>query len=185
MVLLVSRFDQIPNWHDQCMERSVKTSAVPPPVLLGLPEYRFESPETGLVVEQPFHILIADDDYITRRVLTLLLERIGYRVECVENGLECLHAALAHNHELILMDIDMPGMDGIECATCLRKVGVDIPIYGLVEESGKTFEMVSQHGREAGMDGCLAKPVNGDKLRQTLNAAFLTRREEFLSSFVG
>src|ERR1700761_7353669 len=63
----------------------------------------------------PLRILIADSNYISRRMLRLMLEGLGFKIDSVENGQECLNAAIGANFDLILMEVDMPVMDGIEC----------------------------------------------------------------------
>src|ERR1700761_4220625 len=63
--------------------------------------------------QYPLRILIAEDDYINRRCLILLLQRLGYRADYVENGRECLTAVLQRPYDAILSDINMPEMDGV------------------------------------------------------------------------
>src|SRR5271156_1898877 len=79
----------------------------------------------------PLRILIADDNYINRRVLSLLLQRLGYQVETTESGHECLDAALHRPFDLLLTDINMPDMSGIECTQQIRQAGRDFPIVAV------------------------------------------------------
>ncbi len=96
-----------------------------------------QSPSDMPFAEQyPLRILVAEDDYICRRVMVILLERLGYDVDDVENGLECLEAAGKKYYDLILTDIDMPQVDGLECAECLRTSGIDSSVIAVTANTG-------------------------------------------------
>ena len=64
----------------------------------------------------PFHILVAEDNSINQKLILRLLEKMGYDADLVENGLEVLEAVEKKTYHLILMDIQMPKMDGMEAA---------------------------------------------------------------------
>jgi CheY-like chemotaxis protein len=119
--------------------------------------------------QYPLRILIADDEYTSRRILTMLLQRWGYKVDSVEDGLECLDAALGGTYDLILSDVDMPNMGGFECTNNLREAGIKIPIIAV---SATSVENPYEHCLRAGMNGYLPKPVPQEELKSILREAF-------------
>jgi CheY-like chemotaxis protein len=120
----------------------------------------------------PLRILVADDNYINRRVFMMFLTHLGYRADCVENGLECMKAGMSGGYDLILSDLDMPVMSGLECAQQLRTAGVTTRIIAV---SASEIENVHEVCRAAGMDGFLPKPIPADDFRQALRDAYMTK----------
>ena len=121
-------------------------------------------------IKYPLRILIAEDNYICRRVLTLMLERYGYSVTSVEDGQKCLNEAIQNRYDLIFLNIEMPSMDGIECTRCLRNAGVHSSIVAVTATH-------AEHARldclAAGMNGYIEKPVTANELKRALRLAFL------------
>ncbi len=112
---------------------------------------------------------MAEDDYITRRMLLMFLHHYGYEAKSVENGRECLEEALRNSYDLIISDIDMPEMNGFECAQQLRENGVQIPIIAL---SASAIRNPEAESLRAGMDIFVPKPVAPEKLRSLLRDAY-------------
>ncbi|EIM25872.1 response regulator [Microvirga lotononidis] len=111
------------------------------------------------VAAQPLSILVADDNATNRLVISKILERGGHAARCVENGEEALNLLEAERFDLVIMDINMPVMTGIEAANLFRFTeppGTRIPIIALTADA--TPEIVAE-SRAAGMDACLTKPV--------------------------
>lgn len=110
------------------------------------------------------HVLVADDNDINRRVVCKILERSGHRVALVEDGIQALDAMEAEPFDLVLMDVNMPGMNGLE-ATRMFRLGMPpsprLPILALTADA--TAEM-QRKCLEAGMDGCITKPVTPARL---------------------
>ncbi|MEO8206383.1 MAG: response regulator [Chthoniobacterales bacterium] len=129
--------------------------------------------EKLLFSECPLKILIAEDNPINQRVVTLLLERLGYRSEAVGNGLEVLAAVQRTSFDVILMDVQMPEMDGLHAARELchlysREKRPYIIALTADAEEGDREECLS-----AGMDDYLSKPVRSNKLAEVLRHAFV------------
>jgi CheY-like chemotaxis protein/HPt (histidine-containing phosphotransfer) domain-containing protein len=126
---------------------------------------RAEVPRQGL------RILLAEDNPVNQRVALLMLERLGYAADIAQNGMDALQALYQHNYDLVLLDVQMPEMDGLETA---RRICERWP-------AGKRPRMVAmtanamQGDREAclsaGMDDYMAKPIRREELNRVLEEA--------------
>jgi CheY-like chemotaxis protein len=103
----------------------------------------------------------------------LVLEEIGLRVDDAENGRVGADKALQEGYDAILMDMQMPVMDGFAATRLLRQRGVKVPIIALTANAMKGFE---HEVMEAGCSGYLTKPVDIDGLIQTLAGSLGGRR---------
>ncbi|AZZ94743.1 response regulator [Hahella sp. KA22] len=112
-------------------------------------------------------ILVAEDNDVNRLLFKRQIERIGpaLTVVTVENGQEALEAALAESFDLILMDIQMPVMDGLEALRALRAQGYTQPVYII---SGNTEPADIATYMESGAQGYLGKPLDRNQLDQLL-----------------
>jgi CheY-like chemotaxis protein len=116
-------------------------------------------------------VLIVDDDRDTREMYGKYLEHAGLHVITVPNGKRALAAAKAQHPDVIVMDLSMPGMDGLTAARHLKSSPetADIPIIAL------TAAITSREAaRAAGCDGYLAKPCLPDLLLWEVRALFAT-----------
>ena len=116
------------------------------------------------------HILVADDDAVNRKLARASLERLGYSVNLAANGREAIDAATAGGYDAILMDCEMPEVDGIEATREIRRIeqkcsSLRTPILAL---TGHTERSDRERFLKAGMDDVLAKPIKRDTLAQTL-----------------
>ena len=121
---------------------------------------------TAVLPTHDFHILVAEDNPINRRVLVTQLESLGYRVSEAKNGKEVLKQMVSHDVDLIFMDCQMPELDGYTASQELRKQGFKKPILALTAHA-----MSGERARclEAGMDDHLTKPLAKAALVSTLN----------------
>ncbi len=110
-------------------------------------------------------VLVVDDGDENRELVTLVLEEAGLQVDGAENGKVGLDMGRDGNYDVILMDIQMPVMDGYEATTALRQAGVETPIFALTANAMKGFE---EKCLAAGCTGYLTKPVDIDLLLDTL-----------------
>lgn len=119
------------------------------------------------------HILLAEDTISNQQIIAALLARMGCTVETVANGQEALEALAAHNFDAVLMDVQMPVMDGETAARHIRAFDgavsripiIGITAHGLQEERERLLA--------AGMSACLTKPIKDAELRSALTTAML------------
>jgi two-component system, cell cycle response regulator DivK len=108
-------------------------------------------------------ILIAEDSADGREMMTLLLSLKGYDVVAAENGIEAVKVALEKRPDLILMDLELPKLNGIDVARNLRQHNQlkNIPI---IIVTGHDPDLHRQHALEAGCTDYLLKPIDFDRL---------------------
>jgi two-component system, sensor histidine kinase and response regulator len=123
----------------------------------GGPERRLITTETLVRRSAPVRILLAEDNAVNQQVALALLTKQGYSVDVVDNGRKALEAVLAEPYDVILMDIQMPEMDGLEATRQIRshEEHAELPIIALTAHA---FQEERDRTVEAGMDDFLAKP---------------------------
>jgi CheY-like chemotaxis protein len=131
--------------------------------------------EPPLVAPIRKSVLIADDEPITRTLVRLLLERDGYSVLEAQNGQEAVGLAVSHIPSLIVMDLNMPKMDGYEAISQIRRVpGLEAtPIVVVTMEDGAR---VADHVLSLGADDYIMKPFEPAVLTARVKAAFRRQR---------
>ncbi len=111
-------------------------------------------------------ILLAEDDATARKVILLMIERLGYRADVALNGLEVLRALESKPYDLVLMDIMMPKMDGLEAASSIRKHCKEWP--KIIAITAYLLPDILERCMEVGMDGYLAIPVRMKEMEAML-----------------
>jgi PAS domain S-box-containing protein len=128
----------------------------PPPE----PDQSMPMPLEGL----PLRVLVAEDNAVNQRVALRLLARLGYRADVVANGLEVLDAVERQDYDVVLMDIQMPEMDGLQAARWIvQRRGVS-GLPRIVAMTANAMPGDREAYLAAGMDGYVAKPINMDEL---------------------
>ena len=112
-------------------------------------------------------VLLAEDDEISRKVAVRALKNLGHQVDSVATGLEVLQAVTDMDYDVVLLDVMMPDMDGVEAARQLRRRFFPCP-YLIALTSGNTAAD-RRRVMEAGMHDFLAKPLKSDDLRDALS----------------
>ena len=119
-------------------------------------------------------ILCAEDNEVNRKLVDLLITRTGAEVDHVSNGVEALEKATTQHYDLILMDIQMPVMNGRDATQAIRDAGVGTPILAL---TANVMAEDLQDYREAGCNEYLAKPIDKRRFYEAL-ARYLTVRSD-------
>ncbi len=115
-----------------------------------------------LASEEPLRILMAEDNPINQRVGKLILQRAGFDIDLVGDGNEALEAHRSNPYHLILMDCQMPTMDGFEASRQIRSLDQAQPIIVAVTANALVGER--ERCLEAGMDDYLSKPFQAEQL---------------------
>jgi PAS domain S-box-containing protein len=122
--------------------------------------------------EPAVRILVADDGESNRKLIRLVLERAGLVVHTAENGEQAVKIASAEPFDVILMDMNMPVMDGFTATRTLRQRGSDVPILALTADAMKGSE---EKCRAAGCSGFVTKPIDMDRVLRVI-ATTLNRK---------
>ena len=117
----------------------------------------------------PLDILVAEDNNVNQKVVQQLLAHLGYRVDLVANGVEALDALARQHYDVVLMDIHMPEMDGLEATRRLRERHGATP--RVIAMTANAMPGDREKCFAAGMDGYVSKPIELDALRAALTAA--------------
>lgn len=111
------------------------------------------------------HVLVADDNTMNQIVARDLLSSWGAEVDVVTDGTEALERVQARPYDLVLMDVQMPTMDGLEATRRLRTQGYEVPVIAL---TASMLQSDRDYAFDAGMDAFVSKPFDPDVLYQTV-----------------
>ena len=102
-----------------------------------------------------FTVLVADDNDVAQRLCKRVLEKAGYPVLIAADGLQAVEVALSQHPAMVLMDVAMPGIDGIEA---MRRIKAEIPSMPIVIASAHSMSSDRERFLAAGADNVLSKP---------------------------
>jgi signal transduction histidine kinase/CheY-like chemotaxis protein len=127
------------------------------------------SPGVRALADIPsLHVLVVDDIMINREVLCALLQRCGHVVQEADNGVAAVELVASRPFDLVLMDIEMPVLDGLQATRHIRELPGTAGCTPIWAVSGQAFDHDKARARAAGMDGHLSKPVNMHLLDEVL-----------------
>jgi PAS domain S-box-containing protein len=162
-----------------CFQRADSASEVVAPiadgVLGGLPSFDAPGPGSERTVrfERPLRVLVAEDNVVNRAVARAILERAGHSVCLVEDGQAALGALSRERFDLVLMDVQMPNIDGLEATRRLREAerlgATRIPVIAVTAQAQKGDR---ERCLAAGMDGYVSKPLEQSRLLLAMHSAW-------------
>ncbi|HEY0064669.1 MAG TPA: ATP-binding protein [Telluria sp.] len=153
--------------HDQMARSVIVTSDAPavPELLLAAPA-QVQQTDSG----SGLRILLAEDNPVNQRLALRLLEKMGHRITLVDNGQDALARAMQGTFDLILMDVQMPELDGLSATRRIRQWelarGGHVPIVAM---TARAMQGDRERCLEAGMDDYLSKPIDSEHLRQLVS----------------
>jgi signal transduction histidine kinase/CheY-like chemotaxis protein len=130
---------------------------------------RKKAPDTPAAGPRHLRVLVAEDSVVNQKLAVAMLHKLGHEVVIVNHGMEALAAIEAHEFDLVLMDIQMPEMDGFEAVRTLRQSEVDtrLPVIALTANAMRGDREACL---EAGMDAYLSKPIRLQRLADVIES---------------
>lgn len=119
-------------------------------------------------------ILLVEDNRVSQRIVSHMLDRADFHAVTVDNGMDAIRCAASEQFALVLMDLHMPGIDGIETTYRLRRLPgyAQTPVVALTANASSEFrDLCRQHG----LQGFLSKPVQSDELVRTIEEVLVAR----------
>jgi signal transduction histidine kinase/DNA-binding response OmpR family regulator len=131
-------------------------------------EQNFDSTLAGRV---PLRILLAEDNAVNQKLALRILERMGYRADVAGNGLEVLQAMDRQTYDLILMDVQMPEMDGLQATRAIRAKYPSVRQPQIIAMTANAMQGDREMCLQAGMDDYVSKPIQVKDLQAALERA--------------
>jgi PAS domain S-box-containing protein len=131
---------------------------------------RAPQPPTEQRPRRPLRVLVAEDNAINERLILLLLESLGYSAEVARNGVEAVEAVQARPYDVVLMDVEMPDLDGLEATRRIRAEARARQAPTIIAVTANATQRDRDACLAAGMDDFLTKPIRLEELAAALAA---------------
>ncbi len=153
-------------------------AGAPPP-----PEIKPNTPKQMLAETYPLRILLAEDNLVNRKLALRLLQRLGFEADVAEDGVQAVGMARVTAYDVVLMDVQMPEMDGLEAT---RKIRADLPPDDqpyIIAMTANAMAGDREACLAAGMDGYVSKPIQLGELDDAIESAAIARRSIAAAAF--
>jgi signal transduction histidine kinase/CheY-like chemotaxis protein len=137
-----------------------------------------ERPLPPIPTTDGWRILVAEDMAVNQLVARGLIEARGHHVDVAADGVEAIAKAEANDYDLILMDMQMPRMDGLEATRVIRARGGKLARIPIIAMTANAFGSDQAACSEAGMNDFIAKPVDAERLHETVDRVMAGRSNE-------
>ncbi|HPH97459.1 MAG TPA: ATP-binding protein [Anaerolineaceae bacterium] len=124
-----------------------------------LSQKRSHEEQVKLGEKHPLHILLTEDNLVNQKVATLMLDRLGYRIDIASNGFEAIQSVQRQAYDLIFMDIQMPEMDGVEATKHIRETLAAASQPYIIAMTANAMEGDRESYLAAGMNDYVSKPI--------------------------
>lgn len=129
--------------------------------------------DTRMASQLPMRILVAEDSQVNQRIVFLMLHRMGYSADLAWNGEEALTALRANGYDVVLMDIDMPEMNGTSATYHVREEFSRCDQPQIVAVTANRLTGDRERYLDAGMDDYISKPFSAEKLASVLRGCYV------------
>ena len=131
--------------------------------------------DPGMAARHPLRILLAEDNVVNQKLAMRLLQQMGYRADLASNGIEAVESVERQAYDVVLMDVQMPELDGLDATRRIRALGPAHDGLRIVAMTANAMQGDQEMCMEAGMDDYLTKPIRVERLVEALQA--VTTRE--------
>lgn len=130
-------------------------------------EKKLQKIDIHMCQKHPLTVLLAEDNLVNQKVICGLMKKMGYQMDVVNNGYSVVEAAQKNEYDLILMDINMPKMDGIQASKAIRSLNLHKQPY-IIALTANVQEQDRHQYFEIGMNDHVAKPIDFNSLTEAL-----------------
>jgi len=132
--------------------------------------------DADMALRHPLRILLAEDNAVNQKLALRLLQQMGYRADVASNGIEAIECVERQHYDVVLMDVQMPEMDGLEASRHITSKWKSNERPCIIAMTANAMTGDRERCMEAGMDDYVTKPIRVEALVNALMRA--TRREE-------
>ena len=131
--------------------------------------------DPGMAARHPLRILLAEDNVVNQKLALRILQQMGYRADLASNGIEAVESVERQTYDVVLMDVQMPEMDGLEAARRITAKWSPDERPRIVAMTANAMQGDREMCLAAGMDDYLTKPIRVERLVEALNQRGGTR----------
>jgi CheY-like chemotaxis protein len=126
--------------------------------------------DPDMAARHPLRILLAEDNVVNQKLALRLLQQMGYRADLASNGLEAIESVQRQAYDVVLMDVQMPELDGLDATRRIRALGPAQSGLRIVAMTANAMQGDREMCMEAGMNDYLTKPIRVERLVEALHA---------------